>query len=248
MSSLPAIKEWLACKKLAFVADVRLYEPSQKLVLEIPRSKVASKSSVGQTSRRQLSILAKEIQRKFGLQLLIALRESEQNADLEAGLRAMLMRALPGTLLDAFMSFPAADRAFVWIETAHQLDGGKTEEVRDNAQDFLRAARIVCEGVDFLAPIASEPSLAAVLRSVKPLAPVAIVDLEADLRRRGFSWPSEKWLASKLDAARKRGLVYRRKDGAFVLTADGLVTVPHTRSRTSSDVERMLLIARRRKW
>ena len=248
MSSLITIRQWLTSKGLAFISDVKLYEHSQKLVLEMPRAKLAAKSGSGFTSRRQLTFLAREIKRRFGLEVLIALRESEQSADIEAGLRAVLMRMFPDVLRDAFLSYPAADRAFVWIEPAQAIDDGKTSEMRDSVERFLQSVGISCEGIEFLAPLAPEPSTAAVLRSVKRLAPAEVAALAVDLKQRGFSCPSEKWLAARLDAARKRGLLFRRKDGAFVLTADGLLVVPHTRSRTSSDVERMLLLARRRKW
>ena len=42
MSSLITIRQWLASKGLAFISDVKLYELSQKLVLEIPRAKLAA--------------------------------------------------------------------------------------------------------------------------------------------------------------------------------------------------------------
>jgi hypothetical protein len=248
MSNLITIRQWLSSRGLAFISDVKLYEHSQKLVLEIPRAKLAAKSGAGFTSMRQLALLAREIKRRFGLEVLIALRENEQSADIEAGLRAVLARTFPGVLQDAFISYPEADRAFVWIVPAQAIDEGKSAEVHASAVSFLQSVGINCEGVEFLAPLAPEPSTAAVLRSIKLLAPADIAALAVDLKRRGFSYPSEKWLAARLDAARKRGLLIRRKDGAFVLTADGLLVVPHTRSRRSSDVERMLLLARRRKW
>ena len=145
------------------------------------------------------------------------------------------------------MSFPSSDHALVWVSLG-MARASTTIEVKEHVENFLLESQITCDGIEFLSPALPEPSTTAILRSVKICAPVDLKGIAADLQKRGMPSPSDRWLASRLDSARKRGLLVWQKDGTYVLSAAGIQAVPHTRSGSSSDVDRILALARRRQW
>jgi len=241
------IQAFLAAREASFVSAVRLNEMSRTVLLEIPRDRVRSTSGNGFTSKRQLTFISRAIEKRFDLRVLTAFRDSQQHTDLESGLRAMLVRRFAGLVDDARMSFPTSDHALVWVTLGTAPDA-TSAEVRAQVENFLLESQIACDGIEFLSPALPEPSTTAILRTVKTLAPVGLEGIAADLRKRGMPSPSDRWLAGRLDSARKRGLLVRQKIGTYVLTAAGLQVVPHTRSGSSSDVDRMLAMAKRRQW
>lgn len=241
------IQAFLNTRQASFVSAVRLNELSRTVLLEIPRDRVRSTSGNGFTSNRQLTFLSRALEQRFDLRVLTAFRDSQQHTDLESGLRAILVRRFAGVVVDARMSFSAVDHALVWVTLGIAPDATAIE-VKEHVTNFLLESLIVCEGIEFLSPALPEPSTIAILRSVKILAPVSLEGLADDLRKRGMPSPSDRWLAGRLDSARKRALLVRQKIGTYVLTAAGLQVVPHTRSGSSSDVDRMLAMAKRRQW
>ena len=241
------IQAFLNVREANFVSAVRLNEISRTVLLEIPRDRVRSKSGDGFTSKRQLTFISRALEQRFDLRVLTAFRDSQQHTDLESGLRAMLVRRFAGLVVDARMSFPTSDQALVWVSLGIAPDA-TAAEVKEHVANFLAESQIACDGIEFLSPALPEPSTIAILRTVKTLAPVALDGIAADLLKRGMPSPSNRWLAGRLDSARKRGLVVRQKIGTYILTAAGLQVVPHTRSGSSSDVDRMLAMAKRRQW
>ncbi|MBC7622590.1 MAG: hypothetical protein H7232_04300 [Aeromicrobium sp.] len=222
-------------------------EMSRTVLLEIPRDRVRSTSGAGFTSKRQLTFISRAIEQRFDLRVLTAFRDSQQLTDLESGLRALLVRRFAGLVVDARMSFPTSDHALVWV-TLGVVPDATSADVKEHVTNFLLDSQIVCDGIEFLSPALPEPSTIAILRTVKTHAPVALDGIAADLRKRGMPSPSDRWLAGRLDSARKRGLLVRQKIGTYILTAAGLQIVPHNRSGSSSDVDRMLAMAKRRQW
>lgn len=245
--SVAEIQAFLNTRLAGFVSAVRLNELSGTVLLEIPRDRLKNKSGSGFTSNRQLTFLSRAIENRFNLRVLTAFRDSQQHTDLESGLRAMLVRRFAGVVVDVRMSFPASDHALVWVTLGISPDA-TSADVQEHVTGFLLESKIVCDGIELLSPALPEPSTIAILRSVKTLAPVSLEGITADLRNRGMPSPSDRWLAGRLDTARKRGLLVRHKAGTYVLTARGLQAVPHTRSGSSSDVDRMLALAKRRQW
>ena len=245
--SVAEIQAFLNTRLASFVSAVRLNELSRTVLLEIPRDRVKHTSGSGFTSNRQLTFLSRAIEKRFDLRVLTAFRDSQQHTDLESGLRAMLVRRFAGVVVDARMSFPVSDHALVWVTLGTSPDA-TSKDVKEHVTNFLLESQIVCDGIELLSPALPEPSTIAILRSVKTLAPVSLDGIAANLRQRGIPSPSDRWLAGRLDSARKRGLLVRQKAGTYVLTALGLQVVPHTRSGSSSDVDRMLALAKRRQW
>ncbi len=248
MSELLQIQQYLASKGLGFIVPRMVSPTSGALVIEVPRDRVHAKSSSGKTSRRQLAFVTRSLEKKFGRRVLVTIRDAQTLDDVAASLRAVLRRKFPAIVADVHVSFVDATTAVVWIESLTIADAAAVEPVYLATQAELADFGVRCEAFDVVKPLLPEPSTIAILRSVKTFAPASLSAVVADLLRRGFSCPSEKWLSYKLDVARKRGLVVRDPMGRFTLTADGLDVVPRSRSSSSSDVERMLVLARRKSW
>lgn len=248
LTNVAAIEKFLGDRGANYVAAVRFNEFSKILLLEVPRDRVRETAGQGFTSKRQLGYLSRVLEEKFDLRVLTTFRDSQQFTDLESGLRAILLRKFAGLIVDAYISFPTANKALVWIGLAQVQEKSVADGVQAVVSSFLEQAEISCEGIEFLNPRQPEPSLVVILRSVKVKAPVSISEIMEDLLGKGLACPSERWLAAKLDGARKRGLLVRNPTETYVLTALGLDIVPHSRSRASSDIDRMLSLAKRGRW
>ena len=248
MLSQTAIEQFIAERRATYVSAVRLNEFAGTLLLEVPVEKVRAKAGGGFTSRRQIVYLSKSLEKAFEIRVVTIFREARQDTDIEGLLLSVLKGKFPGMVASVVLSYLVTKRVYVWVETARVLDGDVTSRVEASVWEFLSALNIGCDGVEILGSALPEPSVAAILRSIKRLAPVDIASLQADLLRRGFSINTEKWLAGKLDVARKHGLLIRNPAGGYILTARGIEGVPSSRSRQSSDIERVLWLARRTNW
>jgi len=248
LSIREAVAGFLETSHATYVSFFHVDESSKTVILEVPVSLLRAKAGKGVTSKRQLAYLKRNIEALFDLRAVITLREAQQLTDLESGLRAALLRNFPERVTDLYMSFPTGNATQVWVMVKEELDEADGKAVRGHIVDYLANAALTSEGIEFLSPSLPEPSIAAILRSLKAISPGGMDQIMNHLLKRGYACPSERWLSGKLDAARKRRLIVRNPLGDFSLTSLGLELVPHTRSGSSSDVERMLLLARRRRW
>lgn len=248
MSEILLVQQYLTAKGLGYVVPRTLLPGSGVLVLEVPRDRVGETASSGRTSRRQLTFVSKSLEAKYGKRVIIAIRDAQALDDIAISLRAVLKREFPELVSDVHVSFATAESAAVWIESKTIADPKSIEQIVVVTRNELAEFGVTCQSFDVIAPLLPEPSTSAILRAVKVHAPATLEAVSKDLLRRGFSCPSEKWLSYKLDVARKRGLVLRDQTGRFVLTASGLDVVPWSRTASSSDVDRMLALARRKEW
>lgn len=218
------------------------------MLLEILRDRVRSTSGEGFTSKRQLTFLSRAIEKTFDVRVKIAFRDSQTQDDIVAGLRAVLFRQYPDIVINVFASFPTQETALVWIEENGSPDQTRSAEFDAHVREYLRSVGVECDQLEVFGPALPEPSTVAILRSVKLLAPADLSGILLNLQGRGFGCPSNKWLKARLDSARKRGLVLWNREGTYSLTAQGIDLVPRSRTRSSSDIERILFLAKRRKW
>jgi hypothetical protein len=248
LSEANQIRQYIESKGYAFVTAIHVNTSTKTALLEVLRERLQGRAGAGFTSRRQLHFIAKAIGDRFDLRVLFAFRDSARTSDIEAGLRANLMRAFQDVVLGAFVSFESVDTAVVWVEVIRAPEPSRRAHMQEVAERYLGEFDIKVASFELLTPALPEASLPAILRTIKRMAPVGISVILADLSSRGFSRPTEKWLSAKLDAARKRHLVQRDSRGQFVLTAAGLAAVPNTRTKSSSDIDRILWLARRKEW
>lgn len=248
MSELLLIQQYLSARGLVYIVPRMLNPNSSTLILEVPRDRVGDIASKGKTSRRQLTFVSKSLEKKHGKRVIVTLRDAQALDDIAVTLRAVLKHAFPDLVSDVHVSFATGTAAVVWVEPTTIIDSKAIEQLKMAATRKLAEFGVMCQAFDIVLPPLPEPSTTAILRSIKVHAPASLATVNQDLIRRGFSCPSEKWLSYKLDVARKRGLLLRDQDGRFLLTASGLEVVPWSRTASSSDVDRMLALARRKEW
>ncbi len=248
MSELLLIQQYLSAKGLAYVVPRMLNPSSAVLILEVPRDRLGDTASKEKTSTRQLSFVSKSLEKKYEKRVIVTLRDAQALDDIAVSLRAVLKHEFPVYVSDVHVSFSTSTAAVVWVEAKTIVDANVIDQLKSAATRELKEFGVICQAFDVVLPQQPEPSTTAILRAVKVHAPASLATVNQDLVRRGFSCPSEKWLSYKLDVARKRGLVLRNQDGRFLLTAGGLEVVPWSRTDSSSDVDRMLSLARRKEW
>lgn len=243
-----SLNAFLAERKVDYVTSVRVIAETNSAILDVPRERVGDTASRRMTSRRQLDRLASDIKKAFGLSVLFALRSEGPLAAIEAGLRATLERRFPGAVSELVVSFPTQDRAEVVFRRSGQSEAGAGTVLKAAISELLREAKFDAVHIEEISAELPQPSLMNILRGLKSCAPATVDQLVVYLNDHGFSCPSARWLSGKLDGARKRDWVVRSNDGRFALTIEGLGVVPASRRRTSSDIERILALGRRKKW
>ncbi len=90
-----------------------------------------------------------------------------------------------------------------------------------------------------------EPTMMVILRAAKKCQPFDLPRLFSQLDNGDYHIESLDWLNGKLDNLRKKGFLLRSHDGTYRMTLSGLEIVPVTKSRQSSDIERVLYLARK---
>lgn len=242
------VSKFLRTSGLPFVPATRFNAATNTLILDIPVDLVAPSAGAGKTSRRQLAHLRGSLERNHKISVLIAFRSTQQLTDIESGLNGLLQRKFPGRVSSFVASFPNVATVDASVFLSEGIDESLSAAIQTFVTGHLTEAGFATLSVHLFGNEKPKPTLAAILRSVKLLAPVELPDLILNLDTRGFSCPDERWLAAKLDVVRKRSLVVRSVAGRYALTTEGLAVVPYSKNRTSSDVERMLALARRKKW
>lgn len=232
----------------SFVSSARYISANNTLILDIDAESIGDTVGPNRTSRRQISFLSSAIKKRFQVRVIVSLRAGKILTDLESGLKAVLQRRYPNNYSGLVASFPSTNRAAVWISLEALVDSETDQSIRRTVLEFLDHAGIHSVDIEIASPSLPAPSTVAILRSLKRLAPVDLNTLMKDLADRRLPCPSAKWLSQKLDGARKRGLVVYMTDHRYTLTVDGLGLVPTSKSRSSSDIDRVLALARRKTW
>ncbi len=220
----------------------------QTLFIEVSISAIRDYADNESASRYQLTRLAHAIARRFSVRTVLIYRPPSEFSEIEAQLRSKLTEKWAAHFEDIYLSFATGKEAFAWITSKRPINADVLSQIIKEVSDHLTANEIILSGSQLVAAGSEPPSQAAILRAVKALAPASIEQVIDHLEKREFSRPSERSVRNTLDSARKRGLVIWHEPGRYTLTSLGLDFVPHTRTRTSSDIERILLMARRREW
>ncbi|CAI9003352.1 MULTISPECIES: hypothetical protein [Burkholderia] len=237
---------------LAALGDHRQYVKSVRIAdgtifLSMDGQRVASNANEqNQTSRRRLGYLSKVLNARFNMDVHIAFSSDDENERVESLLRDTLKRAFPDIVTEVTVGSIEADQGVVWIVADGVTSIERANEIRGAAQAVLDAVALPHNTIHIQAPVVQEPTVVAILVQAKILSPATVDELYKVLAE-NFWMPSERWLSTKLDTLRKKGFLLRDHDGRFHVTELGLVTVPHGRRKSSTDVIRALRLSRR-KW
>lgn len=238
------VSAFLQRQSASYVQNVRVID--QTIFMAVDAQRVAASAHESHlTSKRKLAALARALYEKFKLDVQISISSDEASAKIQQVLGEILTLRFGEAVNEITVALLDTETASVWVDAETVTDLKLVDQIAQATHDALRVFALPKSSVHVQAPVVEEPSLLAILRETKLRAPVQIEQLAKALEA-NFRLPSDHWLASKLDLARKRGLVIRDHGGSFHLTEDGLATVPAGRGRSSSDVARALTLIKRR--
>ena len=248
MSKVHDIEQALKARGYTFIPRVTLDESARSVFIHISLDSLSDKVHGGKTSWRQLSYVKTYLRSLFDIDVIPVFFVSGALEGIEPGLQAVLVSKYPDYITGIYISYRDRNHASVWLVSKCTESADIKAKIQEQVIDYLSNVDVNVEGLEFLGCNKPQVTLAALLRAIKLLAPVSIPLMAEYLRSVGFNGTSELDLARQLDGVRKKGFVLRDQQERYTLTTDGVGAVPHTRSRSSSDVQRMLLLARRRGW
>lgn len=194
-------------------------------------------------SNRKLEAIRSELA-DAGIKVEFLLRYGEFE-DIEIGLRSTLLYSHINLIRNVFLSIDLPN-ASVWVEPKSGIDESSLLSMTDRSREYLSLFDLKLSSF----AITSEallPPIYAMLSTIRILSPVQPIDLEKEIKSRGFTVPSSDWLSRKLDIMRKEGRVVRLSNGAIVLTLKSLQQLGTSKDSTSPDVRRALALARGRR-
>lgn len=239
------LRALLTTQGATYVKSARVVDQTIFLVVDAQRV-AATAHDDHQTSKRQLAALGRMLQDQFSTDVQISQESDEESARIQQVLEGILRRRFAESVSEVNVALLGAETASVWVDSEAVTDSALADQIYRATRDALELLNLPESSIYVQTPVVAEPTLLAILRAVKINAPVRIEQLSNALSAE-FGIPSVQWLASKLDLARKHGLVIRDQDEYFHLTESGLTTVPSGRGRNSSDVARALILSKR-KW
>lgn len=184
---------------------------------------------------------AKDQIRQMGADIDFILKDATLR-DAEAGLRATLLHSYSELLRNSFLTKDER-RAFVWLVPKRQLSENELNDIEAKSKSFLAELDLDLAHLN-LTSGENLPSKTRCLSTLRLIAPAPPVRLVESLRKSGFVIPSDDWMARRLDALRKAGLVIRLRSGSYVLTLLALKSLGTAKGRNSPDVARLLALAR----
>lgn len=239
------IRKWLSDKN--FPSDVTIlngHQPGVILVF-VPSAYVRQKKSKGITSNRQMIYLKKFALLNFQVNLEFRLINDEKNTDIESGLCALARNVLSVQNIQIFLSGAIIGKTDVWIDlpTPNDLSAQKQiAQINELFADYLNKVGIQMQHVYWQDSMI--PTSADIIRAVKVLCPVTLDDVGLYLNNKEYPNIPKQWLVSKLDGLRRQGFIAWH-DGKYIITSSGLLLLPPSRGRASSDIERILAFKRR---
>jgi hypothetical protein len=231
-----------------FVSNVKAsHSTPTDFVLFVPGDRVAAKTGKGMTSHRQMKLLQQAAKHELGLDVEWIVTPGQQAAALEAALQQLIEAHHPGAVGAVYISSPKVVPVSVWVETkANAQNPPQLAVLKALVEKFLKLYDIA-DPLVMYGDSENLPSNPTILRKLKIHAPLTTEQLAGFLVSSRSVIPNARWLQTRLDALRKRGLVVRSPEGQYSLTEFGLEIVPYGKTRSSSDIERALALGRR-KW
>lgn len=248
-SNIKKIREFFEKRKINYFSDFTEKDKG-KVLATLPISKLGLRAEKGKLSKRQIHNFQRRVEVELGIEFEIFTFKEKEQEEIEVGLCGLLREIFKDNFIDCSLSFLAADEGDVWVRFKSSLTQSTVipeREIRRRIADYFKVFGKTLKEVHFEGSFKESPSKMAILRQIKISEPVQINELKSQLVHLGFEGVSLSWLENKLDLLRKQEMLLRSKDRSYALTGLGLKIVPHGKYRTSSDIERVLALGRR-KW
>jgi hypothetical protein len=215
------------------------------ILLVVPMQKVTALAEKGSITKRQINSISKKIESALNVKVFISYSLSAQKGNIEAGLKAIANANFKkGKITDLDVSF-IDSKTIDLFSFCKSLSTDDTTQWEALVNSYLNGLNIKINNFHYEQKLNPEPNAMIILRAAKKIFPFTIAELTVALETGGYHVDSNDWLNSKLDLLRKKNLIIRNRDGVYRFTQLGLDAVPITKSRQSSDVERILYLARK---
>lgn len=247
-SKLEDLRAFLKERKADYIENIHVRFSDGTVMASIPVAALGSHSGQGKTSRRQLTYLRKSILKELNLKIEFLICRGEEEELVEEGLTKILKKKFPDYISETFMSFIEYNMVDVWIDLScpvPQRPSIVLNNIESETNKFCNFFNYKIVKINWSGTEKDKPSKAVILRCIKIIAPASEAEITSFLDNGGFIVPSTIWLSSQLDYLRKKDYLIRHKEGSYVLTEDALSKVPHSRNRSSSDIERVLALGRK---
>lgn len=225
------------------MASCSYIEDEDTLILNIPNDFLSS----GATTSRKILNLKKSISTKFDTNVIDSIIQSEKSSSIHFGITSIINEIIASNDYDISLIIQSEGDFSIFIKFKKIINSERVSKIQENLEKYFEILDVKKFNIEFIKISNNPPTLTAILRSAKKIAPFTINEINAELESRRFDLPSKKWMNTQLDLIRKRGLIFRRQDGMYALTYKGILTTPVTKNRNSSDVERVLYLASK-KW
>lgn len=197
--------------------------------------------------RRQKALhIAKSAARESGLQLSMTFAVRDAIFSIQELVRTTAAFVLGSTPVSVEVKVGREGRASVIVALANTVEGA-TDKLRQSITPLLQRAKLSLGDITIVSPIREDVSDARLLRATKILAPCDAVAVARRLKEFDEININPDAVHRRLDSLRRNGLLVYLGDRRFALTAAGLASVPSSRRRESSDIERILALGKR-KW
>lgn len=231
--------------KFPMVSVKEVNEFNDTILLDIPISKLVPSAKTGFITKRQILNLTKKIESELSIKVLTSYSSPEGKLNIEAGLKALAKANIKNKkIVDLDVSFENAKNAILYVFSTNLTNEDK-EKWDLLVRDYFNSLNISLNSLIYEQKNNPEPNLMVMLRSLKVIYPCDLTMIRVFLESKGYHIESLDWLNSKLDSLRKKKLIIRDRDGFYRMTYLGLELVPVTRSRQSSDVDRILYLAKK---
>lgn len=237
------VEEFLKSKNIKYVASCSYIEDEDTLILNIPNDFLSS----GATTSRKILNLKKSISTKFDTNVIDSIIQSEKSSSIHFGITSIINEIIASNDYDISLIIQSEGDFSIFIKFKKIINSERVSKIQENLEKYFEILDVKKFNIEFIKISNNPPTLTAILRSAKKIAPFTINEINTELESRRFDLPSKKWMNTQLDLIRKRGLIFRRQDGMYALTYKGILTTPVTKNRNSSDVERVLYLASK-KW
>ena len=243
-SDLESLRDFLKMRGVSCVKIQQHHATDLDFMLHVPSDCVSTRAGHGRTSVHQLDRLRAEIKKRLALSVDWIITEDDRVSSLKSALLGALETRFPGVFATVFMSLFQKSPITVWVDAdPHVMNRPSEKELNKIAANIFSAFGLEHPRTRYV--YTSEvPNTQMILRSLKVRSPATVKDLAEWMRKRDVQIPDIKWLQRKLDTLRKNRLVVRMHDGTYATTEESLRILPGDRSRSSSDVERALVLSR----
>ena len=228
-----------------FIKEVRFRSNDEMILIYVSRGVIAEKVRPGFTSIKQMNNLAERISQQFSVEVEVIFTIKGDHQAIEDAVFQMLRHKFPDIVNAFYMSLADEITVNVWMEVS-DLTEETQNEIEEYCLNVLQKAELDLGVIDWVDSSKDLPTLPSLLRYLKINQPIKLEPFEQVLREE-FSAVSKRWLNKKLDNFRRKNWIIREQTGNYCLSAKGLSIVPAGAKYTSSDIDRVLALGRK-KW